>query len=58
MISKIPRMVGKMVMGRQTTPMIQLSALADATNPQKRLMIPLIRVIRAMVVTSPGFCSG
>ena len=54
-ISKTPRIVGRIVMGRQITPMIVLSAVADATNPQKRLMMPLVRVITAMAVSKPGF---
>jgi hypothetical protein len=56
MISKMPRIVGKMVIGRQITPMMVLSAVAEATNPQKRLIMPLVRVITAMAVTRPGFC--
>ena len=57
MISKIPRIVGRMVMGRQTMPTSVPSAVAEKINPQKRLMMPLTSVINAMAVNKPGFCS-
>jgi hypothetical protein len=55
MISKIPRMVGRIVIGKQMTPIMVPSAVADATNPQKRLMMPLTSVIHIIAISKPGF---
>jgi len=43
------------VIGKQTIPTSVPSAVADAINPQKRLMMPLVSVITAMAVNKPGF---
>jgi hypothetical protein len=53
MISKMPRMVGRIRNGIQT---IVHHKENRAPMPQKRLTIPLARVIHAMAFTRVGFC--
>jgi hypothetical protein len=54
MISKIPRMVGRIASGARQMRIILAVTDTVAIKPQKMLTIPLIKVITAMVFTRPG----
>jgi hypothetical protein len=55
MISNMPRMAGRIVSGVQQMPTIVRRAVAEITNPQPRLTMPLASVVQAMMFTRAGF---